>query len=50
MIQNLCTVAVDNNRHNTPILNPKEVYKKIPPKRPMGYDKGVLWEFKTGFT
>ena len=27
----------------TPLLNPKEVYKK----RPMGYDKGVLLEFKT---
>ena len=24
----------------TPLLNPKEVYKKIPSKRPMGYDKG----------
>jgi hypothetical protein len=26
----------------TPLLNPKEVYKKIPSKRPMGYDKEVL--------
>ena len=34
---------------NTPLLNPKEVYKNLPSKRPMGYDKGVLWEFKTVF-
>ena len=34
---------------STPLLNPKKVYKKILSKRPMGYDKGVLWEFKTGF-
>jgi hypothetical protein len=34
----------------TPLLNPKEIYKNLPSKRPMGYDKGVLWEFKTGFT
>ena len=34
----------------TPLLNLKEVYKKIPSNWPMGYDKGVLWEFKTGFT
>jgi hypothetical protein len=34
----------------TPLLNPKEVYKNLPSKRPMGYDKGVLCEFQTGFT
>ena len=34
----------------TPLLYPKEVYKYLPSKRPMCYDKGVPWEFKTSFT